>query len=189
MHPIYNAYISVPALEVIAISESRGGLIYEGTMFSLTCLITPNMTGVNTDITIQRTFSGPGTSAADRVTTENDAFQTTLMFRPVAMTDDGRYVCSASAISTPQYPSVEASNETENRTIMAISRKPYLLRYRMRVIALDPHTHKFPYSIASPRGDYHCSTHTNWWSELHSRLLCQDRRLCHQCSYCGVGQY
>ena len=115
--------ILVPAPEVIAISESRGGLIYEGTVFSLTCLITPNMTGVNTDITIQRTFSGPGTSAADRVTTEDAAFQTTLMFHPVAMTDNGEYVCSASAISTPQYPNVEASNETENSTVITISRK------------------------------------------------------------------
>ena len=114
--------ISVPAPEVIAINESRGGPIYEGTMFSLTCLITPNMTGVNTDITLQRTFTGPETSAADRVTTENAAFQTTLIFHPVAMADDGEYVCSVSAIST-QYPNVEASNATENNTVITISCK------------------------------------------------------------------
>ena len=140
MHQIYNAYISVPAPEVIAISESHGGPIYEGTMFSITCLITPNMTGVNTDITLQRTFTGPGTSAADRVMTEDAAFQTTLMFHPVAMADDGEYVCSASANSTSQYPNVEASNATENNTVITISCKFYLWRYRIRVILFSSYT-------------------------------------------------
>jgi hypothetical protein len=83
------------------------------------------MTGVNTDITFQRTFTGPETSAANRITTENAAFQTTLMFRPVAMADDGRYVCSASAVTTSQYPNIEMSDETENNTTITISSEFY----------------------------------------------------------------
>ena len=121
--------LTVPAPDVVAIYESRGAPIYEGTVFSLTCLIMPNMTGANTDITIQRNFTGPGTSAADRVTREDTAFQTIFMFHPVAMADDGRYVCSAVAISTSQYPNVEASDATMNATMTIISSKlNFLLR-------------------------------------------------------------
>ena len=122
----------MPAPEVVTINESREAPIYEGTMFSLTCLITPNMTGVDTDITIQRNFTGPGTS--DRVTSEDAAFQTTLMFHPVAMADDGRYVCSAVAISTSQHPNVEASDAIVNDAMITISSKFYLSKYRMQVI-------------------------------------------------------
>ena len=115
--------LPVPAPEVVSISESRGAPIYEGTAFSLACLITPNMTGVDTDITVQRNFAGPRTSAADRVTREDTAFETTLVFRPVAMADSGSYVCSASVMSTPQYPNVETSDETINDTMITITSK------------------------------------------------------------------
>ena len=114
---------TVPAPEVVTIQESRGSPIYEGTMFILTCLITPNMTGVDTDITIQRTFTGPGTSAADRVTREDMESQTTLTFRPVVMTDGCIYVCSATAVSTSQYLNVDASDATMNDTTTEITSK------------------------------------------------------------------
>ena len=81
------------------------------------------MTGVDTDVIVQRNFTGPGTSATNRVTQEDIELQTTLMFCPVAMTDDGRYVCSASAVSTPQYPYVDASDVTVNDTTIEISSK------------------------------------------------------------------
>ena len=117
--------LTVPAPEVVTIYESRNAPIYEGTMFSLTCLITPNMTGVDTDVTIERNFTGPGTSDANRVTSGDTQFQTTLTFRPVAMTDGGRYVCSASAISTPQYPYVKDSMTTMNDSTIGITSKFY----------------------------------------------------------------
>ena len=123
--------LTVPAPEVVAVNESHEAPIYEGTVFSLTCLVTPNMTGVDTDITIQRNFTGSGTSAADRVTREDTAFQISLMFHPVAMADDGRYVCSAFAISTSQYPNVEASDAIVNDITITISSKFYLSKYRM----------------------------------------------------------
>ena len=179
--------ITVPASEVVAIYESRGAPICEGTVFSLSCLITPNMTGVNTNITIQQNFTRPGMSAADRVTREDTAFQTILMFRPVTMADDGRYVCSAVAISISQYSNVEASNATVNNTRITISSK--LMSYKFLLSSSDMHTHthththtNFPCSSATPSDDHHSSTYTHRWSELHSWLLCQDRKLCHQCS-------
>ena len=116
----------MPAPEVIAIIESHSAPVYEGTAFSLTCLITPNMTGVNTDFTVQRTFTGPATSASDRINIDNTAFNTTVMFHPVAMVDNGSYVCTASAISTAQYPNVEASDATVNDTMITISSKFYI---------------------------------------------------------------
>ena len=85
----------------------------------------PNMTGVDTGITIQRNFTGPGTSDANRVTPEDIESQTTFTFLPVAMTDGGRYVCSASAISTFQYPNVEASYPTMNDTTVIVTSKLY----------------------------------------------------------------
>ena len=118
--------LTVPVPEVITIYASRGAPIYEGTVFSLTCLITPNMTGVNTDFTVQQDFTGPATSAADRVSRANTKFQTTLMFHPIAMADGGRYACSASTISTAQYPNVEASDATVNDTMITISSKFYI---------------------------------------------------------------
>ena len=81
------------------------------------------MTGVDTDVTVQRNFTGPGTSAINRVTRDDIELQTTLLFRPVAMTDDGRYTCSAAAISTPQYPYVDVSDITVNDTTIEISSK------------------------------------------------------------------
>jgi hypothetical protein len=131
-------------------------------MFSLTCVITPNMTGVNTDITLQRTFTGPGASAADRVTREDAEFQTTLMFRPVVMTDDGSYVCTASAVSTPQYPNVVASDATVENTVITISSEFYLSKCKITCTAVLLHTQcSLIHSIAGPSGDHHCSTHTN----------------------------
>ena len=117
-------FLTVPAPKVVSISESRGAPVYEGTVFSLTCLITPNMTGVDTDIyTVQRNFAGPRTSAADRVTREDTTFETTLVFRPVAMADSGSYVCSASVMSTPRYPNVETSDAIMNSTVITIISK------------------------------------------------------------------
>ena len=117
--------LTVPAPEVVTLYENRSAPIYEGTLFSLTCLITPNMTGVNTDITIQRSFTGPRTSDVIRVTSENSEFQTTVTFRPVAMTDSGRYECSASAVSTSQYPNIEASDAIMNDTTINITSEFY----------------------------------------------------------------
>ena len=174
--------ITVPAPDVVAIYESRGRPIYEGTVVSLSCLIIPNMTGVNTNITIQRNFTGPGTSAADRVTREGTAFQTTLMFHPVAMADDGRYVCSAVATSTSQYSNVEGSAATVNNTRITISSELMCYKFCCHPLTYT-HTHtNFPCSAAAPSGDHHISTYTHRWSELHSWLLCQDKKHCRQCS-------
>ena len=81
------------------------------------------MTGVDTDITIQRNLTGPGASAANRVTRDDNGSQTTLTFRPVAMTDGGMYVCSATAVSTSQYLYVDASDATMNDTTTEITSK------------------------------------------------------------------
>ena len=83
------------------------------------------MTGVDTDITIERNFTGSRTSDANRVTPEDTQFHTTLTFHPVAMTDGGRYVCSASAISTPQYCYVKDSTTTMNDSAISIASKFY----------------------------------------------------------------
>ena len=129
--------MAVPVPDVVTIYASRGAPVYEGTVFSLTCLIIPNMTGVNTDFKVQRTFTGPATSAADRVTRANTGFQTTLMFHPIAMADNGSYVCTASAISTAQYPSVEASDATVNDTMITISSKFYVTIQNVELITVS----------------------------------------------------
>ena len=117
------------------------------------------MTGVNTNMILQRNFTWSGTSAADRVTREDAAFYTTLTFHPVAMTDGGRYVCSAIAVSTPQYPNVKTSDATMNNTMAIISSKklPLPPPYTHTHVHAHTHTHthactyKFPLQHYQPQ--------------------------------------
>ena len=82
------------------------------------------MTGVDTNFETQQNFSGPGTSAAaERVTQTDKDLQTTIMFGPLEMNDDGIYECLATVISTSQHPYVIASDAIVNDIMISITRK------------------------------------------------------------------
>ena len=116
----------MPTPQSATIELGRPAPLYEGTTFSLTCIITPYRTGVDTDFMIQWNFYGPGTLVAtDRVTRSDIDLQTTLMFDPLAMNDNGTYECFATVISTSlsQYPHVIASDTIMNNTMICITSK------------------------------------------------------------------
>ena len=117
---------SVPAPEVVSVQRSRDGVLYEGTVFSLMCVITPNMTGVDTGVMIQRNISGPGSAASNRVTQMNYTQNSTLLFNPLALSDNGTYVCSSYVSSMSQYPYVVESDVAVNNITIDTASKPVL---------------------------------------------------------------
>ena len=123
MNTLCNA---VPVPEAVEIFESRETPLHEGTSFSLNCVITLNLTGVDTDIEVQRSFIGPETSAtvriaqSDTVTSFND-IQLSLTFTPLIINDTGTYECSAIVRSI--IPNVTASDPVMNDTTLFILRE------------------------------------------------------------------
>ena len=115
-----NTSLTVPASEVVTILRSRENPLYEGTAFSITCVITPNRTGVDTDFEVQRNFSGPETSTTDRITLLDikNSIQISLMFVPLIVNDTGTYECSAIASSV--LSNVTASDPVMNDTSISI---------------------------------------------------------------------
>ena len=113
----------MPAPEAIVIFESRESPLYEGTTFSLSCLITPNRTSVDTEFEIQRSFIGPKTSATERISQSDTvtSFNDILLsysFSPLTLNDTGIYECSAVALSI--LPNITASDPIMNETTLSI---------------------------------------------------------------------
>ena len=115
-----NTSLTVPASKVVTILRSRENPLYEGTAFSVSCVITPNRTGVDTDFEVQRNFSGPETSTTDRITLLDikNNIQISLMFVPLIVNDTGTYECSAIASSV--LSNVTASDPVMNDTSISI---------------------------------------------------------------------
>lgn len=113
----------MPAPEAVVFFGSRESPLYEGTTFSLTCLITPNRTGVDVDFEIQRSFTGPETSATERISlsdtvTSYSDIQISYSFSPLTMNDTGIYECSVIALSI--LPNITASDPVINETTLLI---------------------------------------------------------------------
>ncbi len=82
----------------VVITTSRDTPLYEGTTgLSLTCVVTPDTTGVDTDTFLTRGIIGPADS--DRVTTSdtlNNRVATVVYnIGVLSLTDTGSYTCSA----------------------------------------------------------------------------------------------
>lgn len=116
--------ITVPAPALIV--ERRDGALYEGTAFSIYCVIMPNTTGVDTDFEVKRSFSGPETQVTDRVSVldtmrSTGDIQIALIFAPLTMNDTGTYECTATVNST--HPNVTTSDSTTNNTEVLVDGK------------------------------------------------------------------
>lgn len=121
-----------------------------------------------TDFMIQWNFYGPGTLlATDRVTRSDIDLQTTLMFDPLAMNDNGTYECFATVISTSlsQYPHVIASDTIMNNTMICISSKSSTINIKWITLINLPLSR-----IASSSCDHYIQSFTNSWSETYSQL-------------------
>ena len=127
------------------ILQSREDDLYEGTSFSLTCVVSPNKTGVDTAFEVLRSFSGPETSLSDRIDTFDtevaDDIEITLIFSPLTMNDTGEYLCFATGASV--LPTVTNSDLIMNRTMLSILREYnylQLLSLRMTFFIIDRST-------------------------------------------------
>ena len=100
-----------------------------GTSFSLTCIITPNTTGVDTDFMVESSNVGNGLSDTDRVSVSpqpasvgESTFETTVAFSHLLEADAGAYNCSA-YITSPSLPNVITSDSTPGSESISIGRK------------------------------------------------------------------
>ena len=107
--------------------RSRTTTLNAGTTFSLTCLITPNITGVDTGFTVQSSITGPGISDMDRVTVSQPilvgggVYETTVTFNHLREGDTGSYDCSA--MVTSSQPNVMTSDPTSGSESVVVGRK------------------------------------------------------------------
>ena len=96
----------MPAPLLLNFSRSRHTPLNAGTNFSLSCLISANIAGVDTDFSVQSSIAGPGTSDTDRVSISQPmpvggGFETVVTFRRLFESDSGSYNCS-SRLATSQ---------------------------------------------------------------------------------------
>ena len=110
--------------------HSRNAALNAGTSFSLTCIITPNITGVDTDIIVESSIVGNGISDTDRVNVSiqpvlvgENTFETTVTFRHLLEADAGAYNCSAYTTSPLSVPDVITSDSTSASESISVDRK------------------------------------------------------------------
>ena len=123
--------VSVPApISPLIFRHSRNTALNAGTSFSLTCIITPNITGVDTDIMVESSIMSNGVPDTDRVSVsrqpvsvgENN-FETTVTFTHLLEADTGAYNCSAHIRSPPSLSDVITSDSTSGLESISIGRK------------------------------------------------------------------
>ena len=110
--------------------HSRSTTLNAGASFSLTCIITPNITGVDTDITVESSIVSNGISDTDRVSVsaqpvsvgENN-FETTVTFSHLLEADAGAYNCSAYITSPLSLPNVITSDSTSGSESISVGYK------------------------------------------------------------------
>ena len=154
--------------------KSRNGVLYEGTTFNLTCLITPNTTGVDTDFSVSSTLTGPRTTSdASRIfvsppVLNGGVYETTVVFRALRLEDSGAYYnCSARATSNLSY--VSDSVPTNRTEVIRVTGKTRISHYFcLQQLKGHSYTTTSFFSIAFPSCDYHCYSKPNRWSSLHS---------------------
>lgn len=108
--------------------RSRSSALYAGTSFSLTCIITPNTTGVDTNVTVQSSISIPRNSDMDRIiisppTFTGSVYETTVVFSPIIEDDTGAYNCSAGVIPISQQDLIIMSNRSFGSVSISVGRK------------------------------------------------------------------
>ena len=108
--------------------RSRNTTLNAGTSFSLTCIIIPNTTGVDTDIIVESSIVGNGISDTDRVSVSarpvsvgENIFETTVTFSYLLEADTGAYNCSAYVKSAPSLPNVISSDSSSGLESISVS--------------------------------------------------------------------
>ena len=124
----YSFVLTVPApISPLTFHHSRNSTLNAGTSFALACIITPNTTGVDTNIMVQSSITGPGISGTSRVSvsqpmsTGGSIYETTVTFHHLLEADAGAYSCSA--FVTSSHPSLIASDSISGSEFINIGRK------------------------------------------------------------------
>ena len=118
--------------------RSRNSTLYAGTNFSLTCLITPNTTGVDTDFTVESVVTGPGTSQSSRVSISQPmsvgggVYETVAMFGHLVEGDSGSYNCSAAISSS--VANIVTSDSIFSSVTIEVGRKKFIFLSRYTCI-------------------------------------------------------
>ena len=114
----------------VTFRHSRNTTLNAGTSFSLTCIITPNTTGVDTDIIVESSIIGNGISDTDRVSVSpqpvsvgENTFETTVTFSYLLEADTGAYNCLAYVTSPLSVPNVITSDSISGLESISIGRK------------------------------------------------------------------
>ena len=118
---------AVPApISPLTFRRSHNTALSAGTAFSLTCIIIPNTTGVDTDIIVESSIVGNGILDADRVSAVSqpvsvgeNTFETTVTFNYLLEADAGAYNCSAYIMSS-SLPNVIASDPISSSETISI---------------------------------------------------------------------
>ena len=113
----------MPAPLTVTFRRSRNSTLNAGTNFTLSCLITPNTTGVDTITTVQSSITGPGTLNSSRVSVSQPmsmgrgVYETVVTFSHLFEADSGSYNCSAMSISSQDNNVVTSDSTAEVETI------------------------------------------------------------------------
>ena len=117
-------------ISLLTFRRSRNTTLTAGTSFSLTCIITPNTTGVDTDIIVESSIMGNGVSDTDRVSVSpwpvsvgENTYETTVTFAHLLEADSGAYNCSALVRSPPSQPNVVSSGSSYGSESISVGRK------------------------------------------------------------------
>ena len=102
-----------------------------GTNLSLSCLITPNRTGVDTHFTIESNITGPGTLDSERVTISQPLplgggqYETVVTFSRLYKSDTGPYHCSATLTDVQE--DVRSSVSISANQTIVVGRKLHVM--------------------------------------------------------------
>lgn len=122
---------SVPPPSTPTFSLSRNTTLNAGTNFSLTCLITPNTTGVDTAFTVESIFTGPATpdsrvGVSQPTSVGGVVYETVMTFQRLFESDTGSYNCSA-VISSSTAEFIDVSDSAYESQSITVGRKLFVV--------------------------------------------------------------
>lgn len=151
--------------------RSRNITLNVGTNFSLTCLITPNTTGVDTSYSVQSIITGPGLLYVERVNVSQPTpvgggvYEAVVTFKHLLEIDEGSYNCSVRVISSLK--NVVASDSTSAFVSINVERKCGYRNVQKKV-----KTFISMCSNSAPKCDCILYTNPNSWTQTYAHLHC-----------------
>ena len=108
----------------MVVTASRSTTLYEGTTgLAINCEVTPDDTGVNTLVSINRAVNGPGADGSRANTTFPEPNSITVAITPLALVDAGLYTCTASVGATDNSEYIVTSNPTTGMFTLSVDGK------------------------------------------------------------------